>query len=63
MTFTLVEPHGRRRLWRVEGHVGAKLAGTWRCDSEEIARELLRRLSDGRAPGWVAHDLRHEVSK
>lgn len=57
--FKLVKPVGRRRLWRVEGYVGDKLTGTWSCDSEEIARAVLRRLKAGDSPRWVAHDLRH----
>ena len=59
MTFALVKPEGRRRLWRVEHRVRRKMLGYWICDSEAIARELLKRVKKGPAPGWVAHDLRH----
>lgn len=58
MMFVLVKPEGRRRLWRVKGP-----GVYWTCDSEAIARELLRRLKAGKAPGWVAHDLRHSSEK
>lgn len=58
-SFKIVKPEGRRRLWKVEGYVNGKLAGEWSCDSEEISREVLKRLKKGRTPGWVAHDLRH----
>lgn len=50
----VVPPKGRRQLWRVETPWGF-----YRCDGEDIARELARRLRKGQAPGWVAHDLRH----
>jgi hypothetical protein len=58
MTFFLIKPEGRRRLWRVEERINGKRHGAWVCDSEAIARELLRRLRNGKPPGWIARDLR-----
>lgn len=58
-TFALQAPAGRRQLWRVQQLVDGREVGFYRCDGEDIARELLRRLQAGQAPGWVAHDLRH----
>lgn len=49
----VVAPHGRLRMYRV-----ITKDGFYRCDSREIAHELARRLNKGRAPGWVARDLR-----
>lgn len=64
MTLILVKPAGRRKLWRVENRTTAgRRLGYWRCDSEEIARELIRRVSAGKDPGWIAHDLRHSRGK
>lgn len=56
--FKLLEPRGRRRKWRVEGLEDGKVVGIWKCDSEEIAVEVLSRLMKGKAPGAVARDLR-----
>ncbi len=52
--YKLMKPEGRRQLWRVKAP-----EGYFTCHSEAIARELFRRLKAGKAPGWVAHDLRH----
>lgn len=52
--FQIVEPSGRRRLWRVVGQ-----GGVWTCDSQAIAKLVAKRLRSGKAPGWAAHDLRH----
>lgn len=49
----VVAPNGRRQMWRV-----ITRDGFYRCDSQEIAYELAARLNRGRAPGWVARDLR-----
>lgn len=57
--FLLVAPKGRRRLWQVRGYAKNRWVGTWRCDSEEIAKLVALRLRKGQAPGWAAHDLRH----
>ena len=59
MNLFLVKPKGRQRLWRVENRTRAgRVLGFWRCDSEEIARELIFRVGAGKAPGFIARDLR-----
>lgn len=57
-TYKLVKPRCRRKSWRVESYFGGHYAGEWACDSEAIARELMKRLKAGKAPGWIAKDLR-----
>src|SRR3990167_1341200 len=56
--YVLVKSPGQGRRWTVDGP-----EGRWVCDSEEIAREVVRRLNAGKAPGWAAHDLRHSSEK
>lgn len=61
MTLFLVAPNGRKKLWRVENQTKAgRVLGFWRCDSEGIARELIYRVSAGKAPGFIARDLRQQ---
>lgn len=59
-TYKLVKPAGRRRSWRVEVYLHGRYGGEWTCDSEAIARELLRRLKAGTAPGWLAREFRQK---
>jgi len=63
MTFVLLKPEGRRRSWRVEARVRGELHWLWVCDSEDIALEVFKRLKKNKAPGWIAHDLRHSQGR
>lgn len=59
MHFELEAPTRRRKKWRVVGYLDGRLSGDqWVCDSEWIAKEVLRRLRAGEKPGWVASYLR-----
>lgn len=57
-TFAIVAPVGHQKKWHVRGYVSNRWVETWACDSEAIAKLVMKRLRKGQSPGWAGRDVR-----
>jgi hypothetical protein len=60
--YFLIPAHGRRSNEVVSFDQFGRWIGTYKCDSHDIARLVLKRLRAGKRPGWAAKHLRTRES-